>query len=209
MHANLPALEAVLDEAPRVQLLHAGDVVGYNPYPAEVIELMREKRILSVLGNHDYAVLTGDVSAFNPVAARAIAWTRSVLEREHLEYLSQLELELRMNSLCCVHGSPGDALWEYVHPGEGLELHLRNAGAEMLVLGHTHVPFYRKLGSGAVLNPGSVGQPRDGSPLASFAVLRGEEVEMLRVEYPVHRVAKEILRAGLPAVLAQRLYSGW
>ncbi|NOZ82388.1 MAG: metallophosphoesterase, partial [Euryarchaeota archaeon] len=90
IHANLPALEAVLDEAPKVRLIHAGDVVGYNPYPAEVIELLQEKRIASVLGNHDYAVLTGDTSAFNPVAARAVAWTRSVLKQEHLEYLSSL-----------------------------------------------------------------------------------------------------------------------
>ncbi len=209
MHANLPALEAVLDECPRGRIIHAGDVVGYNPHPGEVIELMREKRIASVMGNHDYAVLTGDTSAFNPVAARAIEWTREVLQEEHLAYLRSLSLELRVGSICCVHGSPAEPLWEYVYPGGRLEEHLQRAGARMLVLGHTHVPFHLRLPQGEVLNPGSVGQPRDGSPLASFAVVEDGKVELRRVEYEVGRVARDILRAGLPGVLAQRLYSGW
>ncbi len=213
VHGNLPALEAVLDELPKAKTLHLGDVVGYNPYPKEVIELLQERRIASVMGNHDNAVLTGDVSWFNPVAARAILWTREHLSEEELAYLASLPLEIK-NEVCAVHGSPRRRLEEYVfpdYPDEALSAFLKLAGRRILAMGHTHVPFWRRVGDALVVNPGSVGQPRDGDARASFASidLSTLEVEIVRVEYDISRVAREILRAGLPAVLAQRLFEGY
>ena len=213
VHGNLPALEAVLDELPKAKTLHLGDVVGYNPYPREVIELLQERRIASVMGNHDNAVLTGDVSWFNPVAARAILWTREHLSEEELAYLASLPLEIK-NEVCAVHGSPRRRLEEYVfpdYPDEVLSGFLKLAGRRILAMGHTHVPFWRRVGDALVVNPGSVGQPRDGDARASFASidLSTLEVEIVRVEYDISRVAREILRAGLPAVLAQRLFEGY
>jgi putative phosphoesterase len=213
IHANLPALEAVLDELPRAKTIHLGDVVGYNPYPREVIELLREKRIASVLGNHDHAVVTGDTAWFNPVAARAIEWTREQLGGEELAYLSSLPLEIK-NEVYAVHGSPRRKLEEYVYPDypkEVLSAFLKLASRGVLAMGHTHIPFSRKLGGTLIVNPGSVGQPRDGDARASFACidLATLEVEIVRVEYDISRVAKDILRAGLPAILAQRLYEGY
>ena len=213
VHSNLPALEAVLDELPKAETLHLGDVVGYNPYPREVIQLLREKRIPSVLGNHDHAVVTGETAWFNPVAARAIHWTRTELGEEELAYLAGLPLEIK-NELCAVHGSPRRKLEEYVfpdYPDALLSTFLTLAERRIIALGHTHMPFVRKLEGGIVVNPGSVGQPRDGDARTSFACvdLAAQEVEIVRVEYDIARVAKAILRAGLPAILAQRLYEGY
>lgn len=214
VHANLPALEAVLDELPRAKTLHLGDVVGYNPYPREVIELLRERRIPSVLGNHDLAVVTGDTSWFNPVAARALEWTRGQLGEEEFAYLASLPLEMKVDELHAVHGSPRRRLEEYVfpdYPEEVLSALVKLAGCRVLALGHVHVPFRRRVGDALVLNPGSVGQPRDGCAKASFASidLATLEVEIVRVEYDITRVARDIMRARLPAILAQRLYAGY
>ncbi|WP_457555538.1 metallophosphoesterase family protein [Candidatus Pyrohabitans sp.] len=213
VHGNLPALEAVLDELPVAETLHLGDVVGYNPYAREVIELFQERRIASVMGNHDNAVLTGNVSWFNPVAARAILWTRERLSEEEFAYLASLPLEIK-NQVYAVHGSPRRRLEEYVfpdYPDEVLSALLRLAGRRILAMGHTHIPFWRRVGDALVLNPGSVGQPRDGDARASFATVNIAtlEVEIVRVEYDISRVAREIMRAGLPAVLAQRLFEGY
>ncbi|NOZ58180.1 MAG: metallophosphoesterase family protein [Euryarchaeota archaeon] len=214
VHASLPALEAVLDELPRARTLHLGDVVGYNPHPGEVIELLRERRIPSVMGNHDMAVVTGDTSWFNPVAARAIEWTREQLGEEELSYLASLPLEMRTEEVYAVHGSPRRKLEEYVYPDYPEEVLEGFAGLAMrpvIALGHLHIPFVRRTGDTLVLNPGSVGQPRDGCAKASFATIDLEtlEVEVVRVEYDIDRVARDILRAGLPAILAQRLYAGY
>lgn len=219
IHSNLPALRAVLKDMGRVdELLCAGDLVGYASQPNEVVELCRG--IPTVMGNHDYASVTGEVGWFNPSARRAALWTRDHLTEASRKYLRSLPEELRLTRegvrLYMVHGSPRDPLFEYVFPDlpqhSLLEL-VRRVEAEVIVLGHTHVPMRRLIQGKLVLNPGGVGQPRDRDPRASYLVLEVEEgeveVEFRRVEYDIEEAAEGIRRAGLPPELASRLFVGW
>ncbi|MEK6978403.1 MAG: metallophosphoesterase family protein [Candidatus Hydrothermarchaeota archaeon] len=213
IHSNLPALEAVLEEVGHLPIYCAGDVVGYNPFPNEVIALLKERRAVSILGNHDHAVISGDTSWFNPIAAAAIEWTAGELTPGSRDYLRTLPKTYE-NALYMVHGSPKSPLEEYVY-GDAPDYQLldmfNSTRRDVIVLGHTHVPFIKRLGGRLVFNPGSVGQPRDGDPRASCAVLDTEEleVEIIRVAYDIDAVARAILDRGLPQPLALRLYGGW
>ncbi|MFQ5987090.1 MAG: metallophosphoesterase family protein [Thermoplasmata archaeon] len=216
VHSNLPALEVVLEateEAGAERVLNAGDIVGYNPYPNEVVSLLQSRGVASIQGNHDRAALSGDASWFNPYAARAIDWTRRQLDTASERFLAGLPIELDTNSadttIRLVHGSPADPD-EYVFPHQADADLLRLAGTEVLVMGHTHVPFVKKTKDGLLLNPGSVGQPRDGDPRASWAVLDLPEgdAELRRSTYDVEAIHEKILRANLPRFLAERLLIG-
>ncbi|MBI4344842.1 MAG: metallophosphoesterase family protein, partial [Euryarchaeota archaeon] len=171
------------------------------------------RRAVSILGNHDYAVLSGDTSWFNPIAAAAIEWTARDLTQDSLGYLRSLPRSYE-NAIYMVHGSPKNPLEEYVYgdaPDYQLLEMFDHTRRDIIVLGHTHVPFIRRLGGRLVFNPGSVGQPRDGDPRASYAILDTEEreVEIDRVGYDIDAVARAILDRGLPQPLALRLYGGW
>ncbi|MFQ6013707.1 MAG: metallophosphoesterase family protein [Thermoplasmata archaeon] len=216
VHSNLPALEAVLaaaEEAGADRVFHAGDVVGYNPYPMEVVRLLQSEGVRSIQGNHDRAAVSGDASWFNPYAARAIDWTRSQLDKSAERFLAGLPLELDANladtRLRLVHGSPADPD-EYVFPHQADGSLLKLAGTEVLIMGHTHIPFVREGEEGLILNPGSVGQPRDGDPRASWALLDlpKRRVALRRTPYDVQAVHDEILARDLPAFLAERLLVG-
>jgi len=219
-HSNLAAFQAVLKHMPQVdELVCAGDLVGYGAEPNEVIDLARKKGIQTVLGNHDYSAITRDVAGFNPFAAKAALWTAKNLRDDNVKYLRGLQEELRLTCggkrIYVVHGSPRDPLFEYVFPDlpnrELLEL-MRNVEADVIVLGHTHVPMQRVIHGKLILNPGGVGQPRDRDPRASYMLLTidGEiSVEHERVEYDVAQTAKKIEAVGLPSELATRLYFGW
>jgi len=221
IHSNLDALQAVVGNLPKYdELWCLGDIVGYGPQPNEVIEKLRELNPTTVLmGNHDDAVVTGDVEGFSSHAAKAIKWTRGVIGEEGLRYLAALKPSARVEregkTLALFHGSPRDPLLEYVFPGmtEAVGRGLVNvAAAEIVLLGHTHVPMVYRFNGKVLANPGSVGQPRDGDPRASFALLTvtGSEVtfEVQRVEYDVGPVSDRIRRSGLPGFLAERLYIG-
>jgi diadenosine tetraphosphatase ApaH/serine/threonine PP2A family protein phosphatase len=213
IHANLPALEVVLEEIEGLFLYCGGDLVGYNPYPNEVIERIRGLGAVSILGNHDHAVVTGDTSWFNPVAAEAIDWTRREIAPPNLAYLESLS-PVYEDGLYMAHGSPRNPLEEYVYedaPEYSLRDLLTHTERDVIVLGHTHVPFFRYLEGRLLFNPGSVGQPRDGDPRASYALLDTERkrVQIRRVPYDVEAVAEAILHAGLPEKLATRLFYGW
>lgn len=216
VHSNLPALEVVLEavEASGAEaVLHAGDVVGYNPYPNEVIHALRDHGVRSIRGNHDRAAVTGDTSWFNPYAAAAIDWTRARLSPGARRYLASLppalDLEVAGVSIQVVHGSPRDED-EYILPHQASPVLLELAGTEVLVMGHTHVPYVRSTERGLLLNPGSVGQPRDGDPRASWALLDpgAREAEIRRATYDVRAVHDRVLEEGLPPVLAERLLVG-
>lgn len=220
MHSNLSAFKAVLDDMPRVdQIVCAGDLVGYAAEPNEVVNLAKSKHLLVVMGNHDYAALTRDVKGFNPIAARAALWTADNLTGENLKFLSglptHLELKFGKHKLYLVHGSPRDPLNEYIFPemsNHDFAGIVKNVDADVVVLGHTHVPMNRMILGKLVVNPGGVGQPRDRDPRASYAVLTlGKElkIEHRRVEYDIEGTAKKIKVAGLPEELAARLFFGW
>lgn len=219
VHSNLEALESVLAETRGMALYCLGDLVGYGASPNEVVELLKEKGAVAVMGNHDYAAVTADTRMFNPRAAMSSMWTTKELMGKNLEYLRSLPRQVRFRiegvDAFMTHGSPDDALWEYVHPVTHSQLfghYLSKLSVDLLGLGHTHIPFVWKEAGGTVFNPGSVGQPRDGDRRASYAVVTviGDSVSVTvrRVEYDYQKAASKIRDAGLPAQNAARLLTG-
>ncbi|MEW6592956.1 MAG: metallophosphoesterase family protein [Candidatus Hadarchaeota archaeon] len=220
LHSNLLALEAVFKDMPEVdRMVCAGDVVGYGAEPNEVVGLLKSKGVHAVRGNHDKAAIDRDVSDLSSIAAEAALWTSRKLSRESLHYLSGLPTELRFkvggSRIYAVHGSPRDPMNEYIRSdisNQALARIVEGVEADIIVVGHTHVPMKRMILGKLVVNPGGVGQPRDGDPKASYAVLTIEEdvkVEFRRVEYDVAAAAEKITSAGLPEELASRLSLGW
>ena len=192
VHANLPALEAVLEDvartAPGAPIWHCGDVVGYGASPNEVIAELQRVGATGVMGNHDAAVLGElDVKWFNPAAAAAVRWTSTHLTFESASWLHALPKISEMGAATLVHGSPREPLGEYVIDAEGARENLLALSTPVLFHGHTHVPAYWALRGGqaasvvidgraqpllspSLINVGSVGQPRDGDVRASWVL---------------------------------------
>jgi predicted phosphodiesterase len=235
VHANLAALEAVLGDAgPFDEAWCLGDLVGYGPDPNECVDLIRSLKHQAVAGNHDYAAV-GQVSLrdFNEGARRATEWTASRLTAENRRFLESLPLQEQIGDFCLVHGSVRFPVWEYIDTPQAALENLQLQPARYCLVGHTHVPvMYREAtgiirrarearvrgdrtairldSSKAILNPGSVGQPRDGDRRASYMLLEPETglAEVRRVEYPVEVTQRRILEAGLPERNAFRLALG-
>jgi putative phosphoesterase len=210
VHANLPALEAVLDDMPTVDAtLNAGDVVGYNPWPSQCVEAVRERDVPTVMGNHDRMVASGGNFRGNAMAAAGIDLARERLDDDQLAWLADLP-DVRYcfsDRVKVVHGHPDDPD-RYTYPATfGPEM---LGDEDVLVLGHTHVQAHERYPEGVVLNPGSVGQPRDGDPRAAYAVLDLDDltVDERRVEYDVETVAEAVADAGLPERIGSRLFEG-
>jgi predicted phosphodiesterase len=235
IHANLPALEAVradLTEVDQVWVL--GDTVGYGPQPNEVIAILQELGARSVLGNHDGAAIgIVDKAYFNPDARAAIEWTAGVIDENSRSYLATLPEVRRDGELTAVHGSPRDPIWEYVSNRGIAEANFESFETRLCLFGHTHLPIAYRLVDGSVeavpglpgdvvhvgsaralLNPGSVGQPRDGLPDAAYAILElgdagdGGTLSFHRVRYEIDRTQRLMQEAGLPARLVERLRYG-
>lgn len=231
IHANLAALEAVRADLPEVdEVWVLGDIVGYGPQPNEVIATLQEMGARSVMGNHDGAAVGSvDTGWFNPDAARAIEWTSEVIDDNSRAYLAALP-EVRVErDLTAVHGSPRDPIWEYVVSGAIAAENLSAFGTRICLHGHTHVPIVFRADEDvvepvaatpdapvsitagrALLNPGSVGQPRDGNPASSYLVLDSDaaSVEFRRVPYDIEATQKLMREAGLPPRLVERLSYG-
>lgn len=210
IHANRIAFETVLEEMPPVDhLLCAGDVVGYNPWPAECIEIVRERGIPTVMGNHDRAVASDTAFRFNAMAKAGVEHARRELSEKQGEWLAGLPEERTIldDRIKIVHGHPEDPD-HYTYPEEFSSALLD--GEELLVLGHTHVQSHEIYEEGIVCNPGSVGQPRDRDPKAAYAVvdLDRMEVEEYRVEYDIETVIEAVEAAGLPRKIGSRLREG-
>ena len=210
IHANRVALEAVLGDMPDVDaLVCAGDVVGYNPWPADCVGALRRRDVPTVIGNHDRAVVTGTGFAGNGMADAGVEHARERLDETAMEWLSDLPEErlLFEGRMKVVHGHPDDPN-RYTYPALFSERLLD--GEDVLVMGHTHVQAHERYDDGVVMNPGSVGQPRDDDPRAAYAVvdLEALTVEERRVEYDVDRVVDAVEAAGLPRRTGQRLRKG-
>ena len=238
LHANLTAFEAVLNAARDRwdRSVCLGDVVGYGPDPNEVTARLRELGTETIRGNHDKAI-SGVMAAddFNPVAKAAVDWTNAELKPEHLEWLTNLpQGPLTTDGIVLVHGAFHDED-EYVFtPAQALE-GLLDSNAEITFFGHTHhqggfsyldsklevLQIHPRMSESFtalrlekprhyLLNPGSVGQPRDGDPRAAFAIadLAHQVVEFWRVEYDIAAVQQRMRKARLPEALAQRLLVG-
>jgi putative phosphoesterase len=217
VHSNAVALKAVLEEFDEMRvkiIMHAGDIVGYNPYPDETIDLFKKKKIVSILGNHDRAFMRGDTSDFNPYAAVAMEWTRNAASQDSLNYILRLKDRVTIvangERIVLFHKSPNN-FQEHICPGDVTPDLLSNINVDVLVLGHTHIPFIMDYGTrGLVVIPGSVGQPRDGNPDASFAVLNTvtRKIELKRTKYDIEKVIRDMLAAHLPEALAYRFRAG-
>jgi len=239
IHANIDALEAVLADAARVgyeRVVVLGDLVGYGAEPNRVIEQVRALApALVIRGNHDKVAAGLDsAEGFNPTAQRAADWTRSTLTHENLEYLRSLSagpIALDETTLLC-HGSPLDED-NYIFGEADVVEALTASVRPVCLFGHTHVPMAAALSPDRMLelifqgprdrqsvpiqagwcylvNPGSVGQPRDGDPRAAYAVLDTDapDITVVRVAYPVAKASDRILEAGLPRILGHRLTLG-
>lgn len=218
IHSNLAALEAVLYDAGSWDAaISAGDTVGYGPNPEECVDRLYFKGFICVTGNHDKAVATVETDWFNDDAQDAIRINRGQLSVASLRWLRKLptELKLELNGfkVSVYHGSPTEPLTSYIYPEIAearAEDYLRLTDSDILILGHTHVPYKIEKDNRLMLNPGSVGQPRDGDPRASYLILETDplRVEHRRVEYSIDATAEAIDAAGLPHRFATRLYRG-
>lgn len=236
VHANLEALEAVLQEAGQVDAtLFLGDLVGYGPNPNECVQCVRDlPRLTAIIGNHDVAALgTIDVDSFNAHAKFAALWTRKELSDEARAFLSELTQIETIDSLTLVHGSPRDPIWEYLEYASQVPENFARLTTPSCLVGHTHVPriFVEhpdpreyeirlpgesevvRLDDGVrrILNPGGVGQPRDGDPRAAFAIYDDDtrDLSFRRVAYDVACTQRKIEAAGLPRQLGDRLAFGF
>lgn len=210
VHGNRVALEAVLADMPAVDgLVCAGDVVGYNPWHADCVEEIRERDVPTVQGNHDRAVAADGAPHFNHMALAGVEHAREQLSADQRQWLDSLPLERHVadGRVKVVHGHPDDPD-HYTRPHEFSPALLD--GEDVLVMGHTHVQHHESYDEGIVLNPGSVGQPRDGDPKAAYAVLDLEEttVEERRVGYDTDAVIEAVEEAGLPRQIGFRLAQG-
>jgi diadenosine tetraphosphatase ApaH/serine/threonine PP2A family protein phosphatase len=237
VHANLPALESVLQavEAAAVEETWClGDVLGYGAEPDACTDLVRESCDVCLVGNHDLAVLGAlDIATFSEAAAEAVAWTRENVDERTLEYVRGLEPSGERAGIELFHASPRDPIWEYVLSAEQADACLDAQNERAALIGHSHVAlfFTRPAGAGRrevrgaqagegtllttregewLINPGSVGQPRDGDPRAAWLELDTWEhtARFHRVAYDVERAASAIVAAGLPRRLADRLQVG-
>jgi predicted phosphodiesterase len=234
IHGNLHALEAAiaaLDEEEPDEIWCLGDLVGYGPRPNECCTKVAEIADVCLIGNHDLGVLERiSLDEFSSEAAASARWTQSVLGSEARSYLENLSAEAELADVGAelYHASPRDPVWEYVLDAGSMRAALEDTVQPVILVGHSHVPLVAKLEDGqlhaahapegtevdlsagrVLLNPGSVGQPRDGDPRAALAILDlGERAWFRRVEYDVERTQDEIKEEGLPEPLADRLAHG-
>jgi len=233
IHGNLPAFEAVLaeiDSSDASAIWCLGDLVGYGAQPDECVELASERCDLCLAGNHDLGVLGSiDIADFSPPAATAALWTREQASADTLAFLSRLEPSVEGEAIGLYHASPRDPVWEYVLSTSQAAECMDEMGERVGAIGHSHVAlrFTRTesslSGTGVpagselnlsegrwLLNPGSVGQPRDGDPRAAWILLDLERwtAEWRRTEYSISEAAEAISQAGLPRSLGERLFIG-
>ncbi len=220
IHSNLEALERVFEKIEelgigRKNVFCLGDIIGYGPRPKECVRFLQERGIECLRGNHEDGCLRDDYSSFNPFAAQALRWSCSQLGDEEKTFLSSLPERIERvvdgKRILMVHGSPWDNVWGYVFEGDIDEKFIERVKTyEIVVMGHTHVPFVVKREGKLIVNCGSVGQPRDGDARASFAIVDTGRMDarIVRVSYDVEKVCDEILEKGLPAFLAERLLRG-
>jgi len=232
VHANEQALLAVLEEIDAWEpeaIWCLGDVVGYGPAPNRCCQIVEERTDLCLIGNHDLVALgTLDVADFNDEAAAAALWTRAALDERSRAFLAELEPSAAVGDVELFHASPRDPVWEYVLSAETAYVSLVTANAPLVLVGHSHVALAIGLDDSELhgglapagtevelegqwlLNPGSVGQPRDGDPDAAWLELDtgARFARFHRVAYPIERTQAAIREQGLPEPLAARLANG-
>ncbi len=234
VHGNLAALRSVIAEGGSNggfdQIWSLGDIVGYGPDPGACIDLIRQYDHIGVAGNHDLAAVGGiGLESFNTLAADALRWTTTQLDDDQLSYLRHLPLRLETDGFTLAHGSPRDPVWEYLVSPSSAAANFDYFTTPVCLVGHSHFPFVCKPkdGSGvfyifplrlpvtlkeerAIINPGSVGQPRDGVPTASCALYDSDAAAIthLRAAYDIKATQERMRSFHLPEYLATRLEMG-
>ncbi|MBA7606352.1 hypothetical protein ES703_13500 [subsurface metagenome] len=234
IHANLAAFNAVLDDMEQrggvEEIWCLGDIVGYGPDPHECIERLQRYNHVCVAGNHDWAAI-GKISTaeFNPDAALACQWTARQLSQADIQYLESLPLTVDKDIFTLVHGSPREPIWEYVISTGIARENFSFFQSPYCLVGHSHVPLIFKEEDGSctfsrlvaniglalgesrlIINPGGVGQPRDGDPRASYAIYDSDTriVKLYRILYDVAATQDKMMAKGLPVRLVARLQHG-
>ncbi|MHC4598946.1 MAG: metallophosphoesterase family protein [Planctomycetota bacterium] len=232
IHGNFEALEAVVEQLKShgvEKFICVGDIVGYGANPVECVNLVRELCSVVVAGNHDFATIEKlNIDFFNSYAREAVVWTRKQISQEHTDYLAGLNLVEKIeDEMTVVHGSLNfPEMFDYIQTSYDAHLSLQSLDTQICFLGHSHVPvsFFQKKtvsysmesefkleeGQNALVNVGSVGQPRDENPEACYAVYDSDEklILVLRTPYDIDLAGRKILEAGLPEILAERLRYG-
>jgi predicted phosphodiesterase len=231
IHSNLEALEAILADAKNLKETWClGDVVGYGPNPNECCEIIKERAKHCVAGNHDRGVLGKiEISWFNTWAIEAIKVTRKILEEKNKNFLENLTTIKKLGEIVLVHGSVKNPLTDYIFETHQAEENFSSFGERICFVGHTHYPvifvkengiveivphFQKKIkfkkDCRYIINPGAVGQPRDGDWRASYGIFDNQSLtfEWKRVEYPVKKTQEKMKQLGLPQFLIQRLSLG-
>ncbi|MEE8469979.1 MAG: metallophosphoesterase family protein [Dehalococcoidia bacterium] len=236
IHGNLAAFQAVLrdidmrGEIGRIWCL--GDIIGYGPDPRECIELLRQYDHVCVAGNHDWAAIEKvSVDDFNSDAASACRWTGSQLDPQEVDYIANLPLSITDDDFTLAHGSPREPIWEYLLSTYTARISFEHFETKFCLVGHSHVPLmFQLLNSSSectlhelstdspfnleesrlIINPGSVGQPRDGDPRASYAIYDSDQnvIWHHRVPYDIALTQQKMTAHGLPYRLAMRLSYG-
>ena len=234
VHANLSALEAVLEDTGSFDSVWClGDVVGYGPDPNQCVEVVRDlPNLVCLRGNHDSAIAgLSENTKFNPTAQEALEWTKNELDVRQVSFLEGLPSREEIGEVTLAHGSPRDPIWEYVMDNYTATVNFDHFSTPYCFVGHSHIPFIYVMEEGeelasrqllkigkwmdlpekALVNPGSVGQPRDNDPRASYALYDPEERTWInhRVEYDVKAVQQRMEKAGLPLTYIQRIIHGW
>lgn len=234
IHANLEAFTAVLEDIEHRgevdELWCLGDIVGYGPDPHQCLELLRQYNHVCVAGNHDWAAAGKiDTADFNPDAAAASHWTAQQLSPEDIQHLKSLPLVIEKDDFTLVHGSPREPIWEYVLSTSLARENFTFFQSNYCLVGHSHVPLVFKDEDGScslnplstdiglalgrsrlIINPGSVGQPRDSDPRASYAIYDSETrlVKLYRISYDIGATQDKMMQNGLPIRLVLRLKHG-
>ncbi len=235
IHANLAAFTAVLadieDKGGVEELWCLGDVVGYGPDPCQCIELLRQHKHVCIAGNHDWAAIGKlDISEFSPDAAVVCRWTAQQLGSEDVDYLGGLPSVMEKDDFTLVHGSPREPIWEYLLSISSARENFAHFQSQYCLVGHSHVPLVFKCGEDdtcsfspfspdiglvlgerrLIINPGGVGQPRDGDPRASYAICDTETkvFRLYRVSYDIDITQNRMVKHNLPMRLVARLSHG-
>lgn len=236
IHGNYEALKAVMNffiEKKIHIIINCGDIVGYGPRPNECVGFVRDsKEMYNVIGNHDLAVIgLKDTENFNFIAQEAVRWTRDRLSLININFLNTLDSKSYYSNFMFIHGSPRDPLNEYIFSTAQALPNFKKMNRPICFGGHTHSPacFYLNVNGDAktilfnhknsieirkdsmyIINVGSVGQPRDGDPLACACIFNEKDMQisLYRVEYDIETTRKDIIAAGLPRFLAERLLHG-
>jgi diadenosine tetraphosphatase ApaH/serine/threonine PP2A family protein phosphatase len=234
IHANITALEAVLADAKEFDAVWClGDILGYGPDPNECVNRIRELPIrLCMLGNHDAAVIGKmDLASFNYDARMTVEWMQNILTSENMDFISCLPEKEVFDDVTLVHGSPRNPIWEYILDWHTALINFDYFETRFCFVGHTHLPILYQMKEGQsgpsiqmlpanhqfklegrmIINPGSVGQPRDRDPRAAYAIFDSNEGtwQEHRVVYDVEFTQKRMTQSGLPERNALRLTEGW